>query len=355
MRKKYLVGLILLCLSFFLFLIGSNLKVRNTEKLNPITSIKDVNNKHHSSCLIVKSTFQKIEYVLSSKLFREQGSSIVFNRSGQLLRGSEQLSKGDRFKKNQLLFRLNNREAFYELKNKKIILKNIINETLKEYSELFPNHTKKWIDFSDSIKPSSRLPVFPEIFSSKEKDFLIKNNIISAYSSIEADEIEMEKYFYLAPFDGYVVSINVKESEKIDSGQIIAKISSSSNFVSKLTLQNNQIQELNSDVEFLAMTNNQIGKGKLLRIDKKGTIETSDVYISFHPNSAIQFKEGDDVKIKFWLNKKCIKLPKKAIRSNKVKVLIKGKIVEKPIVILKYFEAYAYTEGLKNGDKIVVK
>ena len=150
--------------------------------------------------------------------------NVLFPISGELVYGQIEIKEGLKFKKNELLFRINNRDRFELLSGSKNKLAALLPDFLKELSNIDSLRVDNWKSFSELLKPNKILPSLPINVSSKELELLKKFGISELAIKISKDELEMEKFFYLAPFDGEIIHCYTKNNERINKNQIIAEI-----------------------------------------------------------------------------------------------------------------------------------
>ncbi|MBU2019374.1 MAG: hypothetical protein KJ941_06995, partial [Bacteroidetes bacterium] len=124
---------------------------------------------------------------------------IAFEVQGKLEKGFTILKPGSSFRQGQILYRVNNEEAFFALSSRKIQLSNLVVGILPDIELDFPSEKSKWLQFLEGIQPNKYLPALPELKSSKERMFLTARGVLSEYYNIKSTESRMEKYTYIAP------------------------------------------------------------------------------------------------------------------------------------------------------------
>lgn len=146
---------------------------------------------------------------------------VAFKVGGILENGEANFRKGQKFRKNQLLFQVNNREAFEKMLADKTTLKQKIDEIL----DLVPSSEKeKWEAFSVSLGPASLIAAFPEISNPQEKQLITSQNIEKDYQKIKKQEAAMADYFYIAPFDGKILELYAPVGIKLLKNESVAQI-----------------------------------------------------------------------------------------------------------------------------------
>lgn len=194
----------------------NSLKVEKKEVEKNKLAVKIENNSKPSEVIPRRDAIKnKIDY---------SGMKVLFPISGELVYGQVEMKAGVKFKKNELLFRINNRERFELLCGSKNKLAALLPDFLKELSNIDSLRVDNWKSFSELLKPNKILPSLPINVSSKEVELLKKFGISELAIKISKDELEMEKFFYLAPFDGEIIRCFSKNNERINKNQIVAEI-----------------------------------------------------------------------------------------------------------------------------------
>ncbi len=353
-RKQIIVttsAVLVLFLCFFCYLWYPALK----------TEEQKVQNKFNGyTTSTVKNTFIAYEISAVGKICKQENLDIRFAVSGELLDGDSTLEAGSEFKKNQLLFRINNVDAFSILANKKVELAQLFKSLIPQIDLKFRNEQQKWLDFLEEIKPVKRLPDLPSLFPPEERIFLIENQFMQAYVKTKMLETEMEKYFYIAPFDGKCIQLNLSSGEKVDPETTIATVFEHKELLSKVTInkENQGIFKSHKYVSILNNTNKKIAQGKLLRCSKKKSQKDEmEVFYSLPETSKSKAQANSKIKItlKEKTREKCIAVPFSAINGNIVRVLVNELPVSKTITIIGKTENHYLIIGLADGEQLILK
>ena len=266
MKKKQLIILIII---LTISLISTFLYLKKTETDLEVKKKEILKDKYET--LSIHNSFINYELTANGIIYELPVQNIKFETSGDLMQGEKLFIAGDEFQKNQLLFRINNTEAFNVLAEKKnnlaLLLKNITTELETE----IPLAKTKWVDFLNEIKPIKRLPELPNNFPPNERILLIKKGFIQEYVKTSMLEKEMEKYFYLAPFDGKYVRTIIEIGQKIEPGNTIAQIAEKSELLAKVTINKNDLKlyKNKKHVHFVTNKGRKIGNGEFLSLSKK--------------------------------------------------------------------------------------
>ncbi len=309
--------------------------------------------------LIVNNSFINYELTARGIIYELPKQNVKFEVAGNLIAGEKELMSGDEFVKNQLLFRINNSDAFSVLAEKKMELASLLKAIIPELENQFPLTTEKWFIFLDELKPVKRLPDFPNEFPPSERIFLIAKGFIQAYVKTNMLEKEMEKYFYLAPFDGKYIQTNIQVGQTVDSGVSIATISEKSELLAKVTIEKNDlsIYKNKKHVHFVTKNGAKVGNGEFLSFSKKKR-KNDQIEIIYKIQGNSKFREaGTKLKIttKHTTTDKSISIPFDAVQDNMVKVLINDKVVSKTVTIIGKNATHYFIAGLLDGEQVILK
>ena len=353
-RKQFIIPFAVILLFFcFFFYYRTDGNNENKEKKVTIKLKKFITKT-------VDNTFIEFEITQKGEILKQENSKIRFAISGELLDGQPKLEEGQSFQKNQLLFRLNNLEAFSTLAAKKVELAQLLESLLPQIESKFENNIEKWKAFLDEIKPIKRLPEIVSPLLAAESSFLEERHFMQAYVKIKMLESEMEKYFYLAPFDGRCVKLFVSSGKKISPESTIALISKDTKLLSKFTIKKEKL-DLNKkqkNIQFWSENGEEIAKGEFLRSSKiNDKSDSLEVFYSLYKINESIARSDTRVKITFKqkTTDKCIAVPFCAINGNIVRVLVNELPVSKTITIIGKTENHYLISGLADGEKLILK
>jgi hypothetical protein len=277
---------------------------------------------------------------------------LSFKVGGLLEKGETKIELGTSFKKNQLLFQINNRAVFshyLQLKNQfqincdaaSIILENILS----------PDEIVQWKEFSNALKENQLIADFPLITNREEQKVIQNLNLSKSYTELKSLESSMSNYFYLAPLDGKVLELITKIGTKIQKNETVALLLPTNTKVLQVVMDSAQFNEIRTVqkvcigsanfVQNLDWNNKTIlykgGKVLLFFNDKN--------WNRFDVNKVFRFLlKGKTVKKYAWIPASFIKNDevKSAASKSNVKVLIHKTLKDSSLV-----------SGLKPGMKIM--
>lgn len=330
-------------------------KDQNTHK-----KIKKQDIKLSFSIKTVKNDIQEFEQILSGEICDFPQHEISFDVDGVLMLGDTLLVPGMEFKKNQLLYRIDNNQSFAQLVSKKNELIKLFSFILPQLEAKFPNHNGKWQSFLDGIKPTKLLPDYPLLFTPEERVFLVEKEFIQAYVKTKMLEKEMEKYFFLAPFDGIFIESIIQPGESVTSGASIAKIEEKTDLTAKIIVPKKELKNYIQlkHVHFVNRNSKITGNGRFIKSTKhKEKSHFVEIYYSVQSNSKTTLIPRQSIKIvTYHLTKeKCIMVPNLSIVENHATILIDNVPAKKPVKIIAQNKKSIYIVGLKDGDQLILK
>jgi hypothetical protein len=350
MKKKPFVIFIILFVSIGLFYVFSPKNKQESSKKDEKTAeIKSFNLK------TIENSIQKYELLNNFEFCENTPFDIKFGVSGKLIIGDVQLEEGVEFKKNQLLYRIDNRDIFSILSEKKTNLSELLKTMIPQLEISFANEKEKWILFQNEILPVKVLPELPPLISPEERVFLVDKGFMQAYIKVKMLEKEMGKYYYLAPFDGVFLNSSVREGEVVTIDSTIAKISDKENLIIKTQINKTLLSQYKNqkNIQLINKKNKVIGNAKLLNFSKLNSGYTF-FYKIYQAKADIE--EMKSIKIKSILStpKVCSSIPNSLIKNGSVNVLVNNVKISKSVTIIATNNTNVYVTGLSDGDQLIL-
>lgn len=288
--------------------------------------------------------------------------NISFEVQGKLIRGAVTMKPGMKFRKGQLLYRLNNSDASYNLKARKSALTTIIVAALPDIELDFPQERQKWIDFLEGLDPdATSLPEFPETGSTKESLFIVSRNIMTEYYTLKSLEEQLKKYTYYAPFSGTVIAVNSEPGAIASPGMVIARIAKTGDYEVKIPIAMEDLDKFKNQksANFEDTKGQFIGTGKIIRISDVVNQQTQsvDVYYSIKPEKGNQVYNGMflTVTIPEEETKNVMSIPRAAMDKGKVTLLEDGKMIKRQVLQVGEVPDSLFVTGLNDGEQLVLE
>lgn len=308
----------------------------------------------------VKNELVESEFLLEGKIDYHAVKDITFSVGGILEAGDVILKPASEFKFNNLLFKLNLKDAFALLSAKKKDLANSYNSFIRDLNKSGTSsqqgeliNVDKWETFAVQIKPEKRLPKLPIFKTKTEENLLLENNLFVQYDEVQQLEEDIEHYFYLAPFDGIVLSIKSKVGNRIKPNQSVARIAKKGEYKLVAHVDANQANP-SSSIELLNDAKESIGRATFLSAKKVGN--QKELSFSIKLNTGVRTEIGQSVYVKTnFKNQKACYLPKSAVDKSAVSVWENGMKQKKNILVLKEEENRYLVSGLKDGEVVLLE
>ena len=350
----------IIILSIFFLITAVIFITINSNKKEELTEVKKSSGIEYVAVAKVKNNMQTIKIASYGQIMPNMELEISFEVQGKLERGDIRLKPGSKFQAGQLLYSINNEEAFYTLSARKSQLANALLTIMPDIELDFPKDHDKWMRFLDALQAGNRLPELPRISNKKEQHFLTSRNILSEYYSIKSSEVRMEKYFFLAPFSGSVLETYLEEGAIASPGVRIAKIASSSNFEVKVPISLALLEDFQSQPNalFIDAQGEAVGKGKIARISSNINQKTQsvDVYFSIQalPKKTLYHGMFLTAEINETVTKKSMVVPRNAVSNEEIYVLKNDKLIAKKIEVIGAKPDSLFVSGLEDGSTIVL-
>lgn len=308
----------------------------------------------------VKNELIESELRLEGKVTHRTTKEITFSVGGILEAGDVAIKPGADFKFNDLLFKLNLKDAFALLSAKKKDLATSFYSFLRDLNKSGTSvqsgeliNVDKWETFTAQLKPEKRLPKFPTFKTKTEENLLLENNLFVQYDEVQKLEQEIEQYFYLAPFDGIVLSIKSKVGNRIKPNQGIARIAKKGEYKLVVRVDANQGNP-SSSLELFNEAKESIGRATFLSAKKVGN--QKELSFSIKLNKGLRPENGQSVYVEANIkNQKACYLTKSAVDKNSVTVWKNGKKLKKNILVLKEEENRFLVLGLNDGEVVLLE
>ncbi|TNE99237.1 MAG: efflux RND transporter periplasmic adaptor subunit [Bacteroidetes bacterium] len=309
----------------------------------------------------VKNGKHEVEITSYGQITPNTELMVTFEVQGKLIQGSKRLKPGTKFSQGEILYKVDNEEAYYSMNARKSALANMVLNALPEIELEYPSEKDKWIRFMRDLDPSKLLPELPVIRNEKERMFISSRNIFVEYYNLKSTEARLAKYIYAAPFSGTVVSINAEPGAIVGPGIQIAKIAKTGDFEVKVPIDMDDLAlfQGQNEADFYTTEGELIGKGKIIRISDviNQSTQSLDVYFSISPVNGSTLYNGTYVNVSVHekVEKETMLIPRIAVSNNKVNLLDGGKVIEKDILIVGTKPDSVYVTGLKNGTDVILE
>jgi membrane fusion protein, multidrug efflux system len=353
-NQLVLIGVFVLISALIFFRIVSN-------KKEPVKELKEASTVQFVPVADVKNQLRNLQLISYGQITPNTELDISFEVQGKLEKGDLRLKPGVKFKMNQLLYKVNEEEAFFTLGSRKSQLSNLIIGAMPDIELDFPSEKNKWMQFLDQLGPERRLPELPAMRNAREKMFITSKGILSEYYAIRSQESRMEKYYYVAPFSGTVLEVYAEPGSIVNPGGKIARVARTGEMEVKVPISLATIKKFKEigAAAFTDASGKQVGKGKIIRISDVINQKTQsvDVYysISAVDNEMIYNGQFVNVAIDQMAAQESFAIPRAAVKDNKVNILVKNKLVSRQILVVGNKPDTLFVSGLNNGEQVLLE
>ena len=348
---------------FIIFLVftGGAYFVLSKNKKEDTEGTKEEKSTLYVPTSTVKNSMKTISLISYGQISPHTELLVSFEVQGKLERGNVTMKPGVNFKKGQILYRINNTEAFYTLSSRKSSFANLILSAMPDIEMDFPSEKDKWLAFLEDLNPALILPAFPKVTSDKERLFLTSRNIYTEYYNLSGLEARMDKYLWIAPFSGSVIDVFSEPGSIVNPGAQVAKIIKTGSYEVKVPISMNLVDEYKqkSTANFTTSSGKLIATGKIIRISNvvNQKTQSADVYYSIKPVKGEQIYNGMfvNVSIDRKATKMTMTIPRTAMKNGKVNIISGEKLIQVPVEIVGAKPDSIFVSGLEDGTSVVLE
>lgn len=344
MQKKGLLAFVLtlvIGIAIFLFFIQNR-------KLDLIQSVKI----EKDEVFKVQLTDLDVNLDLPAQLVVSDTFKLSFNVGGLLEQGEVVLQRETSFKKNQLLFQINNRKVFSEyLEAKKDFHSNCDNAIKILENLLLPNELVKWKEFVASLQENQLIAEFPSISNQEEQKNIQNLKLLKSYTTLKKLESNMSNYFYLAPFDGKVLQLNAKVGMTIAKNQTVALLVSKKAKILKVVMDSADFHQIKTVQKIWIESNDFVQN---VDWNDKTIVNNGEKVTLLFKNKNWNRRSINKVfrfRLQVQTEKKFAWIPADFIQKGNVKLAPNNHLQE--VEIQKVFKDSLLVSGLKEGMKII--
>lgn len=353
---KYILPIVILIGGFILMQLLTSMKEEKEKKPVEIPT------------KIVETQIVKLSNVISNvtgygRIVTSQPLDIYGEVSGILEKGDIPFKPSENFKKGDLLFKIDPRQAQMNLNSAKSNLMNALASLLPDIKVDFPDEFGKWQRYFSSINFESKLQELPEVSNEKLKLYLSRYNVYSLYFNVIDLEIVLDKHFFRAKFDGSIVNTTLREGAAVRNGSLIGSIINLNDMEVALPIETKDVFWIkkNSTVELTSSEFPGVWSGHIDRIGKEinDMTQTVDIYVVLDNDDQNQILNGLFLKADFpgLAVENAVSIPPRAVYENKYVYLIEnGKLNRVDIEIARReLDQIIISNGLKDGDVLVTE
>lgn len=279
---------------------------------------------------------------------------------GKLLKGDVTFKPGVKFRKGQVICRVDNTDALYSLSARKSSFITLIANALPDIKLDFPKEYDKWLDYMTSLTLNRPIPTLPGWNSDQEKVFLASRNIISEYFGIKGNENTISKYVLVAPFSGMIQTTFANIHSNVTPGARLATLVETNNFELQAPFQMGEMRYVEKGDQGVLTDNDgrEIGTAIVDRISDvvNQNTQSVDVYMKVIPHNNEYFYEGMFANLRMRIDSipNSFELPRRAVNVDSVYLLQDSSLVRKHVSVERKKSNSIIVKGLNDGEMVVI-
>jgi biotin carboxyl carrier protein len=299
------------------------------------------------------------EIIAYGRLKSAQPVVINSEVNGTLEQGEVDFRPGQRFRRGQLLIKVDARQIELDISAAKSDLLKALATVLPEIRVDYPDAYAVWQEYFNRCSFDRPVPKLPEAANNNIKLYLSRFNVYTIYFTIRDLEIMREKHFMRAPFDGSIVAADLRTGSNVRSGTRIGEIINLEELEMVVPLTVEDLQWIDPEQPVLLTSAELRGEwhGHILRIAKTVDQQTQTVQAFITVDEADQLYDGILMKatIPGRTIESAVRIPRRALHNQRSVYLIQDGLLALRVVDVARSEpeSIIIAGGLASGDVVV--
>ena len=277
----------------------------------------------------------------------------IFRNSGKPFKA------GQRYRKGELLMRIDSREFYTSLLAQRSTLYDLITSMMPDLKFDYPESFDHWQAYLNDFDINEKVKPLPEPVSDNEKYFVNGRQVVTTYYNIKNLEERLDKYEIRAPFDGILTETAIDGGTLIRSAQKLGEFVSLGSY--ELEVDVNQeyldILKIGEPVLLTDLNGNREWQGTVQRINGRldQTTQTVKVFIGVQGKELIEgmYMEAN---IAARSEKNALEIPRTLLINEKELFVVEnGKLVSREVETVYYTDKTAVIKGLKDGVMMLTR
>lgn len=281
--------------------------------------------------------------------------------SGILQQGEITFQPAQSFRKNDLLLKIDDRQAILDLNSAKSDLLTALATVLPEIKVDFPEEYELWQEYFDKIRFDYKLGDLPDAANQKIKLYLSRFNVYKLYFQVRNLEILLNKHYFYAPFSGAITTADLRVGSTARPGTKLGEIINLDNLEVEVPIAVDDIRWINQNTPITLTSSELAGEwtGKIKRIGKNidELTQSVRVFMTVSKNGTEYLYNGIFLRAEIpgTTVKDAFMIPRRALYNEKYVYLIKeGKLEFREINIARIqTDSAILNGGIQNGDTLV--
>jgi membrane fusion protein, multidrug efflux system len=295
------------------------------------------------------------------RLQAEQAINLLAEVSGRLQAGDVAFRRSVQFKKGQLLYQIDDREARLSLQAQRADYMTLVAGVLPDLKLDFPAEASTWETFLSKLSPTKNLPDLPELNGKPSTSLLTARRVIAQYFQIRSAEERLAKYRYYAPFSGTFTLVNQESGSIVNANTNLGRIIKTESFELSMPLPHSEVALLKSGMAVkLKNSDGSIRvNGRLNRLSSFLDAATQSLIVYITVNQA-ESKLYDGMYLEGTIDTgrsaNLMAVSRKAILPQQKIYLVKDSLLQPAVAnILKSDEEFVYFNGPDEGSLLVIE
>ena len=193
--------------------------------------------KRESKVPVIEITNEEVERVvkLNGMVEAVKKIEIYAEVTGVFVEGAKPFREGRRFKKGEVLLRIDDSVYRNTVLAEKSSLLNELTLLMPDLVIDFPEYAGPWKQYLDNFSIEKPLRPLPSAQSERLRNYVAARNIYDKFFSVRSMEETLAKYRILAPFDGVVTVSEANPGILVRNGQKIGEFAATSAFEVELS------------------------------------------------------------------------------------------------------------------------
>lgn len=285
--------------------------------------------------------------------------SIFSEVQGLMEQGARDFKTGQRFKKGEILLKVNKDEFQASVQAAKSSFYTLLASVMPDLSLDYPEAYPKWKAYFDAFDLKKRTPPLPAFGSDGEKYFLVGRQLLNNYYSLRNLETRLSKFTLYAPFTGIVTGHNINSGALVRQGQLLGRFIKEGNYEVNLSLAVAFVNSIaiGQTVNLKVSGTEMPLEGKISRINAAIDSETQTVAVTVDI-AAEGVKEGLFVTANIQANSiaDAYEIPRTLlIQDDQVFTIQKDSLVLNQVERIYYTDESVIIKGLVPGSQLLIK
>ncbi len=276
--------------------------------------------------------------------------------SGILQNGARPFKAGNRFKKGEVLLKIDDSVFLNNVLAQKSTLMNQITLLIPDLEMDYPESVKNWKKYLDNFTLGKPLLPLPEPVNNKEKYFIASRNIYNLYYITKSMEATLAKYTLKAPFDGVLTEALVNRGTLVRAGQKVGEFTAPHLYELAVPVNVKEVSllKIGEDVLLTSQAFKNEFTGKISRINQKIDNGTQSVMVYITVKNS-RLKDGMylNAKLQGEIIPNALSVSRKLIRQNNKVFIKEGSVLKLKTVDIVYTSGdIAIIKGLEDGTML---